>query len=434
MGDVQANQSGVETGSGSESPGAGSVACNGSDALSDRSVAPAPAVQAVESPATAAAGNVVELKSAAAPAGMPKAEPFTVQGFKGDSCKLDVAKSDASKSDASKPDASKADVAKADVAKPDISRPDVAKGDVQQAGLPGADALDAVAVKPGASGADKPGTDGVRAAAARRPGELQIMSAGERAWAHGGDHGESGPQAPTPDLDSPARGRRYAAFAAMLALAVIAGAAGGALATLSLSHAIQTADAAAPTPATLETLGRIDAEITALKAGVERSSTAGLTQVNKTGDRLERIEKAQAEATTKLARLGETIDKLRAASSAAAPVATVAAKEVTGTVTSPAGAQAMPTPQLQASPATTPAAAAPTTAGNAPATAVGRLPTVEGWVLREAGRGSALIEGRSGLYEVFAGDPVPGLGRVDAIRKQDGRWVVVTSKGLIVAR
>ena len=28
----------------------------------------------------------------------------------------------------------------------------------------------------------------------------------------------------------------------------------------------------------------------------------------------------------------------------------------------------------------------------------------------------------------------PGLGRVDAIRKQDGRWVVVTSKGLIVAR
>ncbi len=47
----------------------------------------------------------------------------------------------------------------------------------------------------------------------------------------------------------------------------------------------------------------------------------------------------------------------------------------------------------------------------------------------------ALIESRrQGIYEVYAGDPVPGLGRVDAIRKQDGRWVVVTSKGLIVAR
>ena len=59
---------------------------------------------------------------------------------------------------------------------------------------------------------------------------------------------------------------------------------------------------------------------------------------------------------------------------------------------------------------------------------------MEGWVLREVGRGSALIESRRGLYEVFAGDPIPGLGRVDAIRKQDGRWVVVTSRGLIVAR
>ena len=65
---------------------------------------------------------------------------------------------------------------------------------------------------------------------------------------------------------------------------------------------------------------------------------------------------------------------------------------------------------------------------------VGRLPTVEGWVLRDAAKGSALIQGRRGLFEVFAGDNIPGVGRVDAIRKQDGRWVVVTSKGLIVAR
>jgi hypothetical protein len=45
-----------------------------------------------------------------------------------------------------------------------------------------------------------------------------------------------------------------------------------------------------------------------------------------------------------------------------------------------------------------------------------------------------LIEGRQGIFEVYAGDPVPGLGRIDAIRRQDGHWVVVTSKGLIVAR
>jgi hypothetical protein len=55
-------------------------------------------------------------------------------------------------------------------------------------------------------------------------------------------------------------------------------------------------------------------------------------------------------------------------------------------------------------------------------------------VLREVDGGGALIEGRQGIYEVYAGDPVPGLGRIDAIRRQDGRWVVVTTKGLIVAR
>jgi hypothetical protein len=107
------------------------------------------------------------------------------------------------------------------------------------------------------------------------------------------------------------------------------------------------------------------------------------------------------------------VEKLRAAPAplpAPPPIAaatTTVAKDVTGSVT--------PTP-------------AP------PKTEVGRLPTVEGWVLRDVAYGGALIEGRRGIYEVYAGDPVPGLGRVDAIRRQDGRWVVVTSRGLIVAR
>jgi hypothetical protein len=65
---------------------------------------------------------------------------------------------------------------------------------------------------------------------------------------------------------------------------------------------------------------------------------------------------------------------------------------------------------------------------------IARLPTIEGWVLRDVDGGGALIEGRQGLFEVFAGDTMPGLGRVEAIRRQDGRWVVVTNKGLIVTR
>src|SRR5262249_9394653 len=54
----------------------------------------------------------------------------------------------------------------------------------------------------------------------------------------------------------------------------------------------------------------------------------------------------------------------------------------------------------------------------------------EGWGVRDVYRGTALIEGRRGGIEVEQGDVGPG--RVDAIRKQDGRWVVVTPKGLIM--
>jgi hypothetical protein len=139
-----------------------------------------------------------------------------------------------------------------------------------------------------------------------------------------------------------------------------------------------------------------------------------MSQFNKTSERLDRLDKAQAEPAAKLAKLGEAVDKLRAPTAAPVPVAAAPAttKEVTGSVTPPAEA----------------ASAA------APKTEVSRLPTIEGWVLRDVARGGALIDGRRGVYEVYAGDFVPGLGRVDAIRRQDGRWVVVTTKGLIVAR
>jgi hypothetical protein len=267
-------------------------------------------------------------------------------------------------------------------------------------------------------------TDAVAAGATSPSRELLIVPPGEGRWKRSEDRFESGNPGPKPDTARPARGRRLAAMAAMLLLAAMAGAAGGAFAIIRLSPLTETTAAAAPNIATLEaSVGRIDSDIMVLKTRLERTTNEGLTQFNKTSDRLERIEKAQAEPAARLAKLSDAVDKLRAT----APVAAVAPKDVTGTVTTPAGAQPLPTSQPHAPPAVA-------TAGNAPVTEVGRLPTVEGWVLRDVSHGSALIEGRIGLYEVFAGDSVPGLGRVEVIRKQDGRWVVVTPKGLIVAR
>jgi hypothetical protein len=245
-----------------------------------------------------------------------------------------------------------------------------------------------------------------KAEAPRAPGKLLVLAPQNRDRAHDGAGSQTGKREWTFD------GRRVAAVAAVVVLATAAGALGGAVATASL---MRGAGHTAIGNAALEaSLTRIDAEILALKVGLENNSKLATNLLSKSSDRLDRIEKAQAEPAARLTKLSEAVERLRAAPvplpsppPIAAPATTTAVKEVTGSV-----------------------AAAPAP----PKTEVGRLPTVEGWVLRDVAYGGALIEGRRGVYEVYAGDPVPGLGRVDAIRRQDGRWVVVTSRGLIVAR
>jgi len=273
------------------------------------------------------------------------------------------------------------------------------KVDAPKADAPKAEALRAEALKTDAPKGDAPWVD-----APRSPEKIMIMSAGDRA----------GP-APEAEQSSGMFGkRRLAALAAVVALAAVAGALGGAVATAGFGHYLGDSATTAGSSALEATVARIDADIAALKASVEHSAKANTAQFGKTSDRLDKVEKAQAEPAAKLAKLSEAVDKLRVApvASVAAAAAPAAAKEVTGSISPVAAA--------------TPAAA--------PKPEMARLPTVDGWVLRDVTNGAALIEGRRGMFEVYAGDPIPGLGRVDAIRRQDGRWVVVTGKGLIVAR
>ncbi|MFT4120461.1 hypothetical protein [Bradyrhizobium sp.] len=251
-----------------------------------------------------------------------------------------------------------------------------------------------------------------------KPGKLIVMAPSDRSW----DREDFAPHVKADETREPAGKRRLSAMAAMVAIAASIGAISGALATVGVMHfsAAQAPAQVADTSALDASVARIDADIVALKANVEHTSKTGLNQFNRANDRLDKLEKAQAEPMAKLAKLSETVDKLRTApATAPAPAAAAAAaKETTGSIAPTQVATAAPAPAAPA----------------APRTEVGRLPMVEGWVLRDVANGGALIEGRGGLYEVYAGDPIPGVGRVDAIRRQDGRWVVVTSKGLIVAR
>jgi hypothetical protein len=283
------------------------------------------------------------------------------------------------KADTPKADAPKAETPKAEVAKAEVSNAEAGKAEVPKVEIPKVDA----AAKPEAPSF---------------PGKLMIMSPGDRVW-----DDSAAAKAQVEEKTATSGKRRVAAMAAVVVLATVAGALGGALATAGFGHFAAGDDQAFAKNSALEaSIARIDADMLALKASVEHTAKLGISQFSKTSDRLDKVEKAQAEPAAKLAKLSEAVDKLRTAPPAAAPAtAAAAAKDVTGTVT-----------PLE----------------------VGRLPTVEGWVLRDVSNGGALIEGRRGIYEVYAGDPVPGLGRVDAIRRQDGRWVVVTTKGLIVAR
>jgi hypothetical protein len=256
---------------------------------------------------------------------------------------------------------------------------------------------------------EAPKIDDVKPEAPRFPGNVMIMAPGERVGAD------------TKAAAGSSGKRRFGAMAAVVALATVAGALGGALATAGVGKLIagDSTQASVKDTALETSVARLDAEIVELKASLEHNSKTTTGQINKASDRLDKVERAQAEPAAKLAKLSETVDKLRSAQATpTAAVTPAAAKDITGSipqqvaaVTPPASAQAAP-----------------------PKPEVARLPTVDGWILRDVANGSALIESRRGMYEVYAGDPIPGLGRVDAIRKQDGRWVVVTSKGLIVAR
>ena len=201
---------------------------------------------------------------------------------------------------------------------------------------------------------DAPKIDAVKPEAPRFNGNVTIMSPGERIGAA---------------AKATAGKRRFGAMAAVVALATVAGALGGALATAGFGKLIagNAAQASVKDTAHETSVARLDAEIAELKAGLEHNSRTTTGQLNKASDRLDKVEKAQAEPAAKLARLSEAVDKLRTAqvstTAAAAPTST-REKDATGSIPQQNAAVAAPAPAL----------AAP------PKTEVARLPTVDGWI------------------------------------------------------
>jgi hypothetical protein len=206
--------------------------------------------------------------------------------------------------------------------------------------------------------------------------------------------------------------RRYAPIAASVALAIMLGGVLGAAATWELTgHAGNAATIAAVSAANSDearalkdTVARLNGDLSKMKAGIEAANRASAAQLGKLAERLDRAEKAQAEPTARLAKLAESLDRLeRRTATPAAQAASAAAPDITGSVSSP----------------------------DKPS----RPPVAEGWTLLDYYAGRAVIENRNGtLFEVAPGANLPGLGRVESIKRQDGRVVVTTPKGIITSQ
>jgi hypothetical protein len=59
---------------------------------------------------------------------------------------------------------------------------------------------------------------------------------------------------------------------------------------------------------------------------------------------------------------------------------------------------------------------------------------LQDWIVQDVQNGRALVENRyGGVFDIGVGSVLPGIGRVETVRRQDGQWVVVTAHGLITS-
>jgi hypothetical protein len=210
------------------------------------------------------------------------------------------------------------------------------------------------------------------------------------------------------------RHKRYALLAASLTIAAALGVVIGALANGAFSKPeAPHVDVASieERKALQQSIAHLTKEVTTLKANLDTANKAARTQIAKLNDKLaERIKKESADVTGSIS-----------APQTAAPAP----------ADQSAAAATTPTPIPQPRPAQVASVAAEPPPAPQPPTM--RSSIVPGWWIRDARDGYVYVEGHGEIYEVVPGAPLPGLGPVEQIKRQDGRWVVVTPRGIIVS-
>jgi hypothetical protein len=197
---------------------------------------------------------------------------------------------------------------------------------------------------------------------------------------------------------APPRTHRFVFLAASVAFAGAVGAMAGALGASVIAGPGRGVElAVADLSAVQDAIAKLQIEMASVRSSVESGNRNANAQLTKFTERLDRV--AQLAPAAQLKHAMDAIDRLEKRAQAAG--------DVTGSIRAQHAATT-PTADPQ------------------------RSAIVDGWVVRHVNRGVALIEGnRVGAIEVEAGDVVPGVGRIESIRRQEGRWVVLTSRGII---
>jgi hypothetical protein len=203
------------------------------------------------------------------------------------------------------------------------------------------------------------------------------------------------------------RSFRFVLLAAAIAFAAGAGSFVGAMTASGIGHRAAAENAMPKTADARDMLQAMKAELAqlaAVKANLDNATRSANSQYAKIAERLDSLEHAEADPAAKLARIAEAVDRL--------DKRPAAAPEITGSIASnPPSAAPAPTP-------------APKLTG----------PILDGWIVQDVRNGRAMVESRyGGIFLVGSGSTLPGLGRVEAVKRQDGQWVVITASGVITS-
>jgi hypothetical protein len=226
------------------------------------------------------------------------------------------------------------------------------------------------------------------------------------------DHAETSAAAgsdQTKTAAAPARSKRFVMLAASVAFAAGFGSFVGSVSGSGLARFIYP-PAQAPAPAsgvenTIAAMREIKlelAQVVALKASLDGAARSMIKQYANITDRLDRIDQRSA-----------------------------AAAETTASLP-PTPAASLPVSMPSASPPAQAAALAAVMPSDEPPKLNDRI--LPDWIVHDVRNGHALVESRyGGLFAVSAGSVLPGIGRVDMIKRQDGHWVVLTARGTITS-